>query len=192
MLKLAVLISGNGSNLQALIDAIAAKQLDANIHTVISDNPDAFGLQRAQEANIPAIHISPTDKKTFETALLTTLQKYSPDLIVLAGFMRILSVKIIQTYPNKIINIHPSLLPKYPGLNTYERVLAAGDLVHGTTVHFVTEQVDQGKIIAQQSVPILLNESVTTLKQKIQAIEHRLYPKVIQSIAKKHLQLSEN
>lgn len=180
-LKLVVLISGNGSNLQAIIDAIA-NGLPAKIMSVISNRADAFGLERAQQANI-ATHVISTkdfpDAANYDTELQKVIENYHPDLIILAGFMRILTAPLVQHFRGKILNIHPSLLPKYRGLHTHQRALEAGDAVHGVTVHFVTEELDGGPIIAQREIKIASEDTAETLKQKIHLIEHRLYPEVI-------------
>lgn len=181
--KIAVLISGNGSNLQAIIDAIESKNLQAEIAVVVSDQPTAFGLQRAQRHAIGTEVLSAKsfkNREEYDVALQKLLDNYKPDLIVLAGFMRILSPGFVQHYQGKLINIHPSLLPKHRGLHTHEKVLAAGETEHGVTIHFVTEELDGGPIIVQESIPVSSNETVESLKERIHAIEHHLYPKVIQ------------
>ena len=145
----AVLISGNGSNLQAMIDAIEGNQISGKICCVLSNKEDAYGLQRAQEVKIPTEVVSNKDFETreeFDTEMVKVLSSYNPDLVVLAGFMRILSPVFINAFSGKILNIHPSLLPKYPGLNTHERVLESSDSIHGITVHFVDESLDGGPI----------------------------------------------
>lgn len=186
-LSIVVLISGYGSNLQAIIDAIAHQKLAANIKAVVSDKADAYGLERAKVAQIPTEVIAPQaflNRTAFEAALLACLQSYQPELIVLSGFIRILGKKIIRCFPRKIINIHPSLLPKYKGLNTYEQVLKAGDAKQGCSVHFVTEDLDSGPIIAQKSFKTLKTDTVETLKQRTKNLEHQLYPQVIAWFAK--------
>jgi len=184
---LVVLISGNGSNLQAIIDAIKAQQLPITIRAVISDQAEAYGLQRAENANIPTLILKAKDylnRGAYDDALLTHLKQYQPNLIVLSGFMRILGPTIVAAYAGKIINIHPSLLPKYPGLHTYRKALKAGDTEHGTTVHYVTDTLDAGPIIAQKRLSILPNDTEASLKQRTQALEHQLYPEVIAKIAR--------
>ena len=177
----AVLISGNGSNLQAMIEAINENQISGRICCVLSNKEDAYGLQRAKEAEIPTEVISNKDFKTredFDAEMVKVLSIYNPDLIVLAGFMRILSPVFVNAFPGKILNIHPSLLPKYPGLNTHERVLDSSDNIHGITVHFVDETLDGGPICAQSSLEIT-TDSVKQLEQQIHKLEHELYPKVV-------------
>ncbi len=185
-LDIAVLISGNGSNLQAIIDAVSDGRLHARITVVISNTPSAFGLQRAKQAKIPTVvidHQHYPRRADFDQAVLLTLLRFNPQLVVLAGFMRILGSSVIEHFPERIINIHPSLLPKYPGLNTHKRALDAGDIDHGVTIHRVTTDLDSGPILAQQSFVIEPQDTVDSLQQKAHAIEHSLYPDVIAKIA---------
>ena len=189
----AVLISGNGSNLQAMIDAIKGNQIYGKICCVLSNKEDANGLQRAQEVKIPTEVVSNKDFETredFDTEMVRVLSIYNPDLVVLAGFMRILSPLFINAFPGKILNIHPSLLPKYPGLNTHERVLESSDNIHGITVHFVDESLDGGPICAQSSLEIT-TRSVKQLEQQIHKLEHELYPKVVSWFGEGLLRLTE-
>ena len=189
----AVLISGNGSNLQAMIDAIKGNQIYGKICCVLSNKEDANGLQRAQEVKIPTEVVSNNDFETredFDTEMVRVLSIYNPDLVVLAGFMRILSPVFINAFPGKILNIHPSLLPKYPGLNTHERVLESSDNIHGITVHFVDESLDGGPICAQSSLEIT-TRSVKQLEQQIHKLEHELYPKVVSWFGEGLLRLTE-
>lgn len=181
MFKLAVLISGNGSNLQAIIDKIHHPE-HAEIVMVIADNHEAYGLTRAKNADINTTVIdyqSFPQRPDFHDKLLETVLSHQPDLIILAGYMRILNPTFVQTFPHKILNIHPSLLPKYPGTNTHQRVLEAGDETHGTSVHIVTESLDSGAIIAQATLELANSETASTIKAKVQKIEHILYPTVI-------------
>ena len=189
----AVLISGNGSNLQAMIDAIKGNQIYGKICCVLSNKEDANGLQRAQEVKIPTEVVSNKDFETredFDTELVKVLSSYNPDLVVLAGFMRILRPVFINAFSGKILNIHPSLLPKYPGLNTHERVLESSDNIHGITVHFVDESLDGGPICAQSSLEIT-TRSVKQLEQQIHKLEHELYPKVVSWFGEGLLRLTE-
>ena len=179
---LSVLISGSGSNLQSIIDHISEGKLNANIACVISNIPDAYGLERAKIHNIPAYcvpHSAFSNKTDFEHAMLEILTVSKPDLIILAGFMRILSEAFISHYENRILNIHPSLLPKYKGLNTHKRALAANDKRHGASVHVVTPDLDSGEIIIQDSCQIDSNDDENTLQQKVHKIEHVIYPQAI-------------
>ena len=193
MFSFAVFISGNGSNLQAIINATNNGQIDGKICCVLSNKKEAFGLVRAKEANIPTIVIEHQNFETrekFETAILKSLKSYQIDLIVLAGFMRILSPVFIKPYLGKLMNIHPSLLPKYPGLNTHQKVIDNQDTQHGITIHFVDETLDGGPICAQSIMKVESND-IDVLENKIHKLEHKLYPKVIQSFAKGELKLLE-
>ena len=187
-LNLAVLISGRGSNLQALINACDEPDFPASIKVVISNEPDAYGLQRAKQAEIPA-HVIPhrsfENKQGFETALLKTISEYSADLIGLAGFMRILSPEFIQKWPGEIINIHPSLLPAYKGLNTHERVIEDSAPESGCTVHYVTPELDSGEIIVQKRVPVLSSDTPEALAERVLEQEHLAYPEAIRILAEK-------
>lgn len=186
-LRIVVLLSGHGSNLQAILDAIAKQELDADILAVISDKSDAYGLQRAQQQRIPTQCLETRDyptREAFDNALQHAIDALDPDFIVLAGFMRILTSGFVDHFNGKLLNIHPSLLPKYRGLNTHRRVLEAGDQEHGVTVHFVTADLDSGPIIAQEKIAVRADDTIASLKQRIHELEHTLYPKVLQQLAK--------
>ncbi len=190
-----VLISGSGSNLQAIIDAVVQGDINGQISAVISDVPDAYGLTRAKQADIPAIAVTPkdyADKAAFNRALSDTVAHYQPDLIVLAGFMRILDSAFVKQYHGHMINIHPSLLPKYRGLDTYRRALEAGDQQHGVTVHFVSDELDGGPMIAQTAFPVEPGDTEESLQQRGQAQEHILYPNVIRWFCDGRLQLADD
>ena len=192
-LSVVVLISGNGSNLQALLDFSSAGNY--RISGVISNKSDAYGLQRAEQSNIPTTvveHRRYANRDLFDKALSEAIDAYEPGLIVLAGFMRILSAKFIKRYNGKILNIHPSLLPNYPGTNTHQRVLDAGEKLHGVSVHFVTEELDGGPVIAQKSIAIESIDDAETLALRIQDKEHLLYPAVVSWFAHGRLQLEAN
>lgn len=194
MFTIVVLASGNGSNLQAIIDAIGNEKCPVRISAVISDNPDAFALERAKEANIPTFALAPHPKEpsaAYNERLTNLLRALDFDLIVLAGYMRILSPALVKTFEHKIINIHPALLPKYKGLNTHARVLKAKEKEHGATVHFVSEGVDEGAIIAQTKVDVSPYDSVDRLRKRVLAQEHRLYPQVIAWFAAGKVQLKQ-
>ena len=186
MFKIAVLISGNGSNLEAIINACKNNIINGSVDIVISNNPDAYGIQRAKNHSL---NYKIIDNKKFETredfdrALVEELKYSNPDLIVLAGFMRILTPFVIEAFKNKIINIHPSLLPKYPGLDTHNSVIKNGDLKHGVTIHFVNEVLDGGQIIAQGELSVNPNETEKQLKRRIHSIEHILLPKIVSKFA---------
>jgi len=177
--RTAILISGSGTNLQAFIDAVAAGGLDLNLCVVFSNRPDAYGLERAEKAGIPTAciqHGDYPDRESFDRAVIAELDRFEPQLLILAGFMRILSPSFVEHYEGKILNIHPALLPKYPGLNTHRRALDAGDEWHGSTVHFVTEELDGGPRILQGRLRIDPTETAEELQHRVQAIEHRIYP----------------
>lgn len=186
-LKLAVLISGRGSNLQALIDACARDDFPATIETVISNIPDVFGLQRAKDAGLHTTtinHKNFNNRKEFEQALIDHITPHNVDLVCLAGFMRILSPHFINHYgQGRLINIHPSLLPKHKGLNTHQRALDAGDTEAGCTVHHVVPDVDSGEIIVQKSVPIKTGDTADTLAARILEQEHIAYPQAVLALA---------
>lgn len=186
MPRIVVLISGHGSNLQALIDAQQRDELGGGqIVAVFSNRAEAYGLERAQKANIPAEHLSHRDfseREAFDRALMARIDTYAPDLVVLAGFMRILTPAFVRHFAGKMVNIHPSLLPKYPGLHTHARALEAADSEHGATVHFVTESVDEGPIILQSRVPVLADDTAEKLQQRVHVLEHQLYPRAVRMI----------
>ncbi|MCB1689715.1 MAG: phosphoribosylglycinamide formyltransferase [Halioglobus sp.] len=177
--RLAVLISGRGSNLQAFIDACASGALPAQISLVISNNPDVAGLQRAERAGIPTTcinHRNYDSREAFDAALVNELHAHDVDLVILAGFMRILTPVLIEPYLGRLLNIHPSLLPKYPGLNTHQRALDAGDNEAGATVHFVTPELDGGPPIVQARVPVQPGDSADSLAARVAEQEHIIYP----------------
>ncbi len=194
-ISLAVLISGNGSNLQAIIDEIESGKLEASIKLVISNNSSAFGLQRAQKHGITNIFIDHKDfneREAFDQKIIEKIEEYNVDLIILAGFMRILSSKFVNTFKNKIINIHPSLLPKYPGLNTHRQVIENKDKEHGVTVHLVDEGLDSGQIIGYMSCAVEKNDTEVSIEKKIHKLEHYLYPAIIRDIQKGKILLKNN
>ncbi len=193
--KLLVLISGSGSNLQALIDAQDQDDFMGEIVAVISNNENVLGLERATSANIPAITLQHTNypsREAFDTALSNIINTYQPDLIILAGFMRILTRDFVENFRGKLLNIHPSLLPKYPGLNTHKRALQNCDKYHGSSVHFVTEELDGGPLIAQSKIKITANETEASLIKKVLKLEHQLYPQVAKWFVNEQLKLEHN
>ena len=192
--RLAVLISGTGSNLQAILDAIDAGELPARVSLVLSNKAGAAGLARAERAGVPAQaidHRGFPDRASFDQAMIERIDAHGADTVVLAGFMRILSPGFVRHYQGRLINIHPSLLPKYPGLNTHARALEAGDREHGCSLHFVTDELDGGPLIAQARFPVAANDTAQTLSEKVQAQEHRLYPEVLRWRAQQRLQMTD-
>ena len=192
--RLAVLISGAGSNLQAILDAIDAGELPARVSLVLSNKAGAAGLARAERAGVPAQaidHRGFPDRASFDQAMIERIDAHGADTVVLAGFMRILSPGFVRHYQGRLINIHPSLLPKYPGLNTHARALEAGDREHGCSLHFVTDELDGGPLIAQARFPVAANDTAETLSEKVQAREHRLYPQVLRWRAQQRLQMTD-
>ncbi len=177
--KLIILISGSGSNLQAFVDAVTEESLKADIACVISNKPGVFGLERASQAGIPTVvleHKAFSSREDYDRALLATVQQFQPDLVVLAGFMRILTPVFVTPLYGKLLNIHPSLLPKYPGLHTHQRAIDAGDSEAGATVHFVSAELDAGPAIVQARVPVLPGDNENTLAKRVLESEHRIYP----------------
>lgn len=194
MKKIVVLISGSGSNLQSLIDA-TANGLQAQIVAVISNQPDAYGLVRAQQAGIPALSLSAKEfasREQYDAALMAMIDNYHPDLVVLAGFMRILTADLVKHYSGKMLNIHPSLLPKYPGLHTHRKAMENGDSEHGTSVHFVTEELDGGPVILQAKVPIFADDTEENVVERVKAQEHNIYPLVVQWFVDNRLAMAAN
>ena len=192
-LRLVVLLSGNGSNLQAIIDSIENQHLPAQVVAVISNKADAYGLQRARQAGIPGevlAHTDFADRKLYDQALKQRIDHYQPDLVVLAGFMRILSDEFVKHYAGRIMNIHPSLLPEYKGLNTHQRVLDAGEKEHGCSVHFVTPALDDGPVILQAKVKVKENDTAETLAERVHKEEHRIYPEAIRLFAENKISLN--
>jgi len=191
--KLAVLVSGRGSNLQAIIDSIDREELDAHLSIVISNTKDAMALKRAEKHGIKTIFIDPStylNSKEYDKALLLKLKEFSIDLICLAGYMRILGEEVIQTFEKKIINMHPSLLPAFPGLNAQKQAINHGVKFSGCTVHFVDSGVDSGPIILQTVVPVYDNDDEKSLSKRILEQEHYLYPKAIKMIQEKKIRLN--
>lgn len=176
-----VLISGSGSNLQALMDKLHKQQINnqhVEIVAVISNKADAYGLERAREANIPAILVASkgvASREQYDALLAAELEQLQPDLILLAGFMRILTSDFVNQYQGKMLNIHPSLLPKYPGVNTHQRAIDAGDEAHGATVHFVTPELDSGPTVLQAKVPVFAEDTAQDLADRVLTQEHQIY-----------------
>jgi len=189
-----VLLSGTGSNLQALIDNVRTGENPARIAAVISNRADAYGLQRAQDAGIETRvldHKAFDGREAFDAALIELIDVFNPQLVVLAGFMRILSADFVRHYQGRLLNIHPSLLPKYKGLNTHQRALDAGDREHGCSVHFVTEELDGGPLVVQAVVTVESDDTAHSLAQRVHTQEHRIYPLAVRWFAEGRLALSE-
>jgi len=191
-INLVVLISGSGSNLQAIIDAIESGRLNARISAVISNRVDAFGLERAKLHDIKTIcieHKNFTSRELFDQALQQEIASLTTDFIVMAGFMRILSAGFIKSFEHRMLNIHPSLLPKYQGLHTHQRALDNRDTEHGVSVHLVTEKLDDGPVLIQGKMNISTEDTVDTLASKAHLIEHQVYSQVLIWLAEKRLQI---
>ena len=189
-----VLLSGTGSNLQALIDSDDVKASPANIRAVISNRADAYGLQRAKDAGIDTRvldHKAFEGREAFDAALIEIIDTFNPHLVVLAGFMRILSADFVRHYQGRLLNIHPSLLPKYKGLHTHQRALEAQDREHGCSVHFVTEELDGGPLVVQAVIPVESEDTPSSLAQRVHAQEHRIYPLAVRWFAEGRLSLDE-
>ena len=183
--RLVILISGRGSNMVSIIEAIDANQLDADIVAVISNRPDATGSVAAADRGIPTAVVDHTeyqDRDSFDRALAETVDRFNPHLVILAGFMRILTADFVNHYANKLLNIHPSLLPQFKGLNTHQRAIDAKASEHGATVHFVTAELDDGPIVLQAKVPVLADDDAQTLAKRVLIQEHQLYPNAIKKI----------
>ncbi|MGF2688371.1 phosphoribosylglycinamide formyltransferase [Marinobacter sp. DUT-3] len=190
--RILVLASGSGTNLQALIDASRERDFPGQIVAVGCNNPQAFALERAAQANIDTFVVNHKDygsREEFDGALMAEIRRHNPDLVVLAGFMRILTTDFVRALRGTMLNIHPSLLPKYTGLNTHQRTLDAGDKVHGVSIHFVTEELDGGPVIAQAEVTIDPDDTADSLAEKVQEKEHLLYPIVVRWFCEGRIQL---
>ena len=199
-LRLGILISGGGSNLQAIIDAIAAGTLDAQIAVVISNKSNAYGLERARAAGIPAIALDPKDyqqatkaetAESFDAAILDALRHHKVDWVAMAGYMRLITSHILDAFPNRVLNLHPSYLPAFPGAHAIRDALDAGVATTGVTVHIANEIFDEGPIIEQIKVPILSGDTFDTLAERVHAVEHVLYPRVLQYVAENRLRVAD-
>lgn len=190
MKNIVILISGRGSNMEALIQARDAGQLPVTIAAVVSNRPDAKGLATAEAAGIPTRvmdHKAFPDRESFDAALAQCIDGFSPDLVVLAGFMRILTEEFVRHYEGRLLNIHPSLLPAFPGLHTHQKALDEGVRIHGCTVHFVTPALDHGPVVLQAAVPVLDDDDEATLAARVLAQEHRIYPLAVRWFAEGRL-----
>ena len=194
-MNIVVLISGNGSNLQAIIDACKAKKINGTLRAVFSNKADAFGLERARKAAIPAHTLTAdqfSSREAFDRELILEIDAYEPDVVVLAGFMRILSPAFVAHYNGRLLNIHPSLLPKYPGLHTHRQALENGDEEHGTSVHFVTDELDGGPVILQSKVPVFEGDDEDEVTARVQVQEHAIYPLVVSWFVDGRLKMHDN
>ena len=191
-IRLVVLISGRGSNLQAILDQAASGELPVEVAAVISNRPGVQGLERARQSGVLALeldHKNFADRPAFEAALIELIDRYRPDLVALAGFIRVLTPGFTDHYRGRLFNIHPSLLPKFRGLHTHERAIAAGETEHGASIHFVTAELDGGPVIVQAKVPVLPGDDPDTLAARVLEQEHRLYPLAIRWFAEGRLRL---
>ena len=191
MKSIVILISGRGSNMQAILEA----RLPVRIAAVISNKPDAGGLETARSHGIPTRvvnHLDHNGREAFDAALAATIDEYAPDLVVLAGFMRILTASFVSRYTGRLLNIHPSLLPAFTGLDTHARALAEGVKIHGCTVHFVTNELDKGPIIVQAAVPVLPDDTEDTLAARVLEQEHKIYPQAVRWFAEGRLNFDQN
>jgi phosphoribosylglycinamide formyltransferase-1 len=195
MRNIVILISGRGTNMQAIVHAARTEQWPATIAAVISNKKDAEGLAFAHAQGIPTVVVANKDHATreaFDAALREAIDRFSPELVVLAGFLRILTAPFVEHYAGRMLNIHPSLLPSFPGLGTHRQALAAGVKVHGATVHFVTADLDHGPIVAQQAVPVLADDNENTLSSRVLAQEHIIYPRAVRWFVEGKLTLENN
>ena len=194
MKRILVLLSGNGSNLQTLLDHCASGKIAGDVVGVISNRADAYGLVRAREAGVATAILAQqqfASRAEYDAALLALMADYQPDLVVLAGFMRILSADLVRHFAGRMINIHPSLLPKYQGLHTHQRAIDDGEREHGASVHFVTEELDGGPVILQARVPIFEGDSTDEVAARVQVQEHSIYPLVVQWFCEGRLKMQE-
>lgn len=186
MITLGVLISGSGTNLQAILDAIGAGTLDARVAVVISNKADAFGLERARAAGVEAMHVDPRGYETmhdYNEALRVLLQEAGVDYVVMAGYMKLLGTEVLDAFPQRVVNLHPALLPSFPGAHGIADALDYGVKVTGVTVHFADEVFDRGAIIAQEAVVVREDDTADSLAERIHAVEHRIYPAALQVLA---------
>ncbi|MDN7136372.1 phosphoribosylglycinamide formyltransferase [Pseudidiomarina terrestris] len=194
MKRIVVLISGSGTNMQAIVDACQADRIDGEVVAVISNKADVGGLEKAAKAGIPTAVLSHREfdsREAYDEELLKLVDSFAPDVVVLAGFMRILTPAFAQHFQGRMLNIHPSLLPKYRGINTHQRALDNGDKEHGVSVHFVTEELDGGPVILQAVVPVFPEDTALDLQQRVHSQEHRIYPLVVQWLCSERLKLTE-
>jgi len=193
--NLVVLISGSGTNLQAIIDAIDAQRINGRISLVISNKASAFGLERAKKHGIATQvidHKTFEDRESYDEKLKEIIEGANPDFIILAGYMRIMTPELVEHFSGRMVNIHPSLLPKYKGLNTHQRAIDAGDEEHGVSVHFVTPELDGGPVIIQSKVPVFVEDDATILAERVQTQERQIYPLVVKWLCEDRLVMKNN
>ena len=193
--RIVILISGSGSNMLAIAEAVKSGDIDAEVAAVISNRPEAAGLQKARDRDIPCVgldHKEYQSREHFDVALMRKIDEYEPDVLVLAGFMRILTPDFVRRYEGRMLNIHPSLLPKYQGLNTHQRAIDAGDSEHGVTVHFVTEVLDDGPNVIQAAVTINADDDATNLQKRVQQQGHIIYPIAVKWFVSGRLVMKDN
>ncbi|MCA1247807.1 phosphoribosylglycinamide formyltransferase [Massilia sp. MS-15] len=194
MKNIVILISGRGSNMEAVVRALETERWPARVAAVISNKPEAKGLEFARSRGIPTAVVANKDYATraeFDAALQETIDRYAPDLVVLAGFMRILTAPFVEHYAGRMLNIHPSLLPLFPGLGTHQQALDAGEREHGATVHFVTAELDHGPVVAQARVPVLADDTEDSLAARVLVEEHRLYPYAVRLFVQDRLRIDK-
>jgi phosphoribosylglycinamide formyltransferase-1 len=195
MLRIVVLVSGNGSNLQAILDAANQPDFAAEVVAVVSNKPDAYALQRAKNAGVKSVvvdHSGFSDRASYDAELINIIDSFEPSIVLLAGFMRILTSRFVRHYRCRLLNIHPSLLPKYKGLHTHRRVLENGDATHGASVHFVTEELDGGPVVLQARIGVQEDDTSESLAERLLKKEHQIYPMVISWIAEGRLTCKDN
>jgi phosphoribosylglycinamide formyltransferase-1 len=186
VIRFGVLISGSGSNLQAILDACTAGEIDGEVMVVISNKGDAFGLERARHAGVAALHVDPAafaDRAGYDHAIREALEAHGVEYVVMAGYMKLLGVEVLDAFPSRVLNIHPALLPSFPGAHAIRDAFDAGVKVTGVTVHFANEVFDEGPIIVQEAVPVFDGDTIDELESRIHAVEHMLYPTVLAAIA---------
>jgi phosphoribosylglycinamide formyltransferase-1 len=195
MLRIVVLVSGNGSNLQAILDAANQPDFAAEVVAVVSNKPDAYALQRAKNAGVKSVvvdHSGFSDRASYDAELINIIDSFEPSIVLLAGFMRILTSRFVRHYSCRLLNIHPSLLPKYKGLHTHRRVLENGDATHGASVHFVTEELDGGPVVLQARIGVQEDDTSESLAERLLKKEHQIYPMVVNWIAEGRLACKDN
>ncbi|MFL0808583.1 MAG: phosphoribosylglycinamide formyltransferase [Oceanobacter sp.] len=193
--RIVILISGTGSNMVTIAEQARAGDIPGLVAAVISNRPDVAGIQHARDRDLPTEvldHKAFDSREAFDAALIPVIDQYQPDLVVLAGFMRILSADFVRHYQGRMLNIHPSLLPKYQGLNTHQRAIDAGDEEHGVSVHFVTEELDGGPVVIQAAVPVLEDDDAATLQRRVQQQEHIIYPIAVKWFVEGRLKMTDN